>query len=295
MPKHQPVLPKEVLQYLQPALQESYLDVTAGYGGHAEAILALTKSPGKAILVDRDAEAIDYLSQKFAGEDVRLLHQDFLSASRMLAEEGRSFDLILADLGVSWPQLESAARGFSLKAPAPLDMRMDQRQKLTAEEIVNRASEAELVRIFTDYGQEPKARQIAQQVIRSRPITTTDQLAQIAAKAWPYGSRLHPATRTFQALRIAVNDELAQLAESLPIWLRLLSPGGRLAVLSFHSLEDGIVKRFFAEHSANQYEGELKLLTKKPIAAKNDEVVFNPRARSAKLRAVAKIKTNRKD
>ena len=174
-------------------------------------------------------------------------------------------------------------------------MRMDRRQKLTAEYIVNSAGEAELVRIFTDYGEEPKARQIARRVIAARPLKTTDQLAAIATKAWPARSRVHPATRIFQALRIAVNDELNQLEKSLPIWLNLLNSGGRMAVISFHSLEDRIVKQFLAEHSASNYDGELKILTAKPTVATNDEIVSNPRARSAKLRAAAKSKPKRKD
>ncbi|HEY5550056.1 MAG TPA: 16S rRNA (cytosine(1402)-N(4))-methyltransferase RsmH [Candidatus Saccharimonadales bacterium] len=298
MPNHQPVLLKEVLQYLQPKPGESCLDVTAGYGGHAQAILGRTGSPEKSVLVDRDSQAVKDLKSRFAGQKIKIVHRDFWSASRELASEGRRFDMILADLGVSSPHLESASRGFSLKVPGPLDMRMDRRQQLTAGQIVNSASEAELAGIFSEYGEEPKARQIAKRIVSARPLKSTDQLAAIATKAWPlhYGrgktgkSRIHPATRIFQALRIAVNDELAQLEQSLPIWLELLAPGGRLAVISFHSLEDRLVKRFLAEQAA-KYGGELEVLTKKPQVATNDEVVLNPRARSAKLRAAAKTNT----
>ena len=292
MSNHRPVLLKEVLRYLQPKHGESYLDVTAGYGGHTEAVLAKTDSPLKAVLFDRDAEAIQALKAGFAKHAVKIIHQDFLTASRDLASDRRRFDMILADLGVSSAHFDSGERGFSITHPGPLDMRMDQRQKLTAADIVNSASEAELRRIFIQYGEEPKADRIAKQIVRQRPITNTAQLAAIAAKSASRrtGRRsIHPATRIFQSLRIAVNDELNQLEQSLPIWLELLTPGGRLAVISFHSLEDRIVKQFLAEHSVENYEGELRILTKKPIAASIDEIVSNPRARSAKLRAAAKI------
>ncbi|MBI2007945.1 16S rRNA (cytosine(1402)-N(4))-methyltransferase RsmH [Candidatus Saccharibacteria bacterium] len=300
---HQPVLLKEVLDYLQPKHGESYLDVTAGYGGHAEMVLAWSGAPEKAVLVDRDSQAVEALKKRFAKPGVKIVHRDFLTASGELAREGRRFDMILADLGVSSAHLEHATRGFSIKSPGPLDMRMDRRQQLTADQIVNSASEAELTRILTDYGDEPKARQIARRIIAARPVKSTSQLAALVAKAWPlhYGrgkpgkSRIHPATRVFQALRIAVNDELNQLGLSLPIWLELLAPGGRLAIISFHSLEDRLVKRFLAEHRATGYGGQLKILTKKPVVARDEEIVFNPRARSAKLRAAVKIKTKRKD
>ncbi len=300
---HQPVLLKEVLTYLQPKHGESYLDVTAGYGGHAEAVLARSGAPEKAVLIDRDSQAIESLKTRFTGQEVKIIHQDFLTASGELAREGRRFDMILADLGVSSPHLERATRGFSIKSSGPLDMRMDRRQQLTADQIVNGASEAELVRILTEYGQEPKAHQIARRIIAARPVKSTGQLAAIAAKAWPlhYGrgkagkSRVHPATRVFQALRIAVNDELNQLEQSLPVWLELLATGGRLVVISFHSLEDRLVKRFLAEHQATEYDGQLKILTKKPAVARDEEIVSNPRARSAKLRAAVKINTKRKD
>lgn len=288
---HQPVLLKEVLQRLQPKQAESYLDVTAGYGGHAAAVLARTNSPEKAVLVDRDSEAIKSLKARFAEQGVKIIHQDFLAASNRLAGKARRFEMILADLGVSSPHLERATRGFSLKNPGPLDMRMDRRQDLTADHIVNDASEDELVRIFTEYGEEPKARQIARRIIEARPLKSTSQLAAIAATAWPGRNRVHPATRVFQALRVAVNDELNQLEQSLPIWLNLLAPGGRLVVISFHSLEDRLVKRFLAEHSATEFGGELEILTKKPLKATDEEIVFNPRARSAKLRAAVKINT----
>jgi 16S rRNA (cytosine1402-N4)-methyltransferase len=170
-------------------------------------------------------------------------------------------------------------------------MRMDQRQSLTAGYIVNKYSLAELTDVLMRYGEEPKAKLIAQLIVRHRPITTTTQLAQIVARAWPGHSKVHPATRSFQAIRIAVNDELGQLEKSLPLWIDLLKPEGRLAVISFHSLEDRLVKRAFAELSGNLYDAKLKLLTKHPVTADKSDVVFNPRSRSAKLRVVAKINT----
>jgi len=218
-----------------------------------------------------------------------LRHEDFFSASKALAEEGKQFDAILADLGVSSPHLNEADRGFALQLEGPLDMRMDQKQSLTAEVVVNTYSEAALADILWRYGEEPKARQIARLIVGNRPFSSTTKLASVVAKAWPGRSRIHPATRTFQALRIAVNDELGLLERSLPIWLQLLKPGGRIAVISFHSLEDGIVKRVFSEVSGERYDANFRLLTKRPVTASPHELVLNPRARSAKLRAAAKI------
>ena len=292
MPKqkivHQPVLLREVLQYLQPMSKESYLDLTAGMGGHAGAILELTRSPERAVLVDRDPEAVETLRSKF--KDVDILQTDFLSASLKLAQLGKRFDMILADLGVSSLHLNVGLRGFSFARSGPLDMRMDSTQSLTAGEIVNNWDEQKLADLLKNYGEEHKSRAIAAKIVARRPVQTTDQLAQIVASTYRIRSKVHPATRTFQALRIAVNDELLQISQSLPLWLDLLSPGGRLVVISFHSLEDRLVKQNFSEALGQGYETEVTALTKKPVTAQNDEIVLNPRARSAKLRAVAKIK-----
>lgn len=288
---HIPVLLDHVLEYLAPGKGETYLDLTGGYGGHAAAVLERTSNPAGSVLVDRDQHAIAELEQRFAGQGVRLLHADFLSASEQLRAEGRQYDLILADLGVSSPHLNQASRGFSIKADGPLDMRMDQSQSLTAEVMVNTYKADELADILKRYGEEPKARQIASLIVGNRPIMTTQELAATVAKAWPGYSKVHPATRTFQALRIAVNDELELLRKSLPIWmLDLLAPGGRIAVISFHSLEDRLVKQAFAEYAGDRYDAPLRLLTKKPIVGSDDELVSNPRARSAKLRAACKQK-----
>jgi 16S rRNA (cytosine1402-N4)-methyltransferase len=286
---HIPVLLDEVLRYLNPQAGESYLDLTAGYGGHAAEVLQRTDTPGTAVLVDRDENAITQLQKRF-GDTVTLRHEDFLQASTNLLAEGRQFDMILADLGVSSPHLNEVSRGFSFMHEAPLDMRMDQSQELTAATVVNEWDESEIRRILSVYGEEPKAANIAQRIVDSRPITTTTQLAEIVKRAWPGYSRVHPATRTFQAIRIAVNDELGMVERSLPVWQQLLAPGGRMAVISFHSLEDRIVKRFFAEHAGDRYDTELRTLTKRPVTAASNELVSNPRSRSAKLRVAVKIK-----
>lgn len=288
---HIPVLLEHVLKYLNPQAGETYLDLTGGYGGHASAILGKTNNPSGATLVDRDSNAIAELTAKFAGQGTRIKQADFYTVSRELAEQGSTFDLILADLGVSSPHLNQASRGFSIIQDGPLDMRMDQTQTLTAEIMVNTYAEDELAALIKRYGEEPKARQIASLIVQNRPFHTTTQLAQVVKQAWPGYSKVHPATRTFQALRIAVNDELELLRKSLPIWTeRLLAPGGRIAIISFHSLEDRIVKEALKQASGDRYDATLQLLTKKPVVGDQNEIVFNPRARSAKLRAALKQK-----
>lgn len=282
---HQPVLLEAVLQEFQPAKGESYLDLTAGYGGHASAILEKTLGP--AVLVDRDEKAMTVLKERFGNGLVEFMHTDFLSAVEELVRQGRKFDMILADLGVSSPQFDEGGRGFSFGKEAELDMRMDQRQQLTAEVIVNDYPQDKLESLIRAYGEEPFARRIAKAIVAARPIKTTTQLADIIEQEIHRRGKIHPATRTFQAIRIAVNDELGQIEATLPQCLNLLAPGGRLGLISFHSLEDRIVKRYLGEQSKSGYESTLRLLTKKPISGKND--VNNPRARSAKLRVAVKI------
>jgi len=285
--EHVPVLVESVLQYLDPKEGESYLDLTAGYGGHARAILERTQAPERTILVDRDVNAIAALAD-FDRQGASLLHRDFLSASQGLQAEGRRFNIILADLGVSSPHLDNAARGFAFGQDGPLDMRMDQTQTLDAATVVNTYKVDDLERIIREYGEEPRAKTIARAIIQARPLSSTQQLADVVRKVMPKGSKIHPATRTFQGLRIAVNDELELLRASLPLWVELLEPKGRLGVISFHSLEDRIVKQTFAESAGDRYDAELLLLTKRPVVADKQELVFNPRARSAKFRAVVK-------
>lgn len=289
---HIPVLLDEVLTYLNPQKGEKYLDLTAGYGGHASKVLERTLQTNGTTLVDRDQNAIDALRAHEGLQGAELVHKDFLSASVELVEQGRQYDLILADLGLSSPHLDSADRGFSIRENGPLDMRMDTRQELTAETIVNTYDQADLENLLRVYGEEPKARKIARMIVEHRPIATTHELAQLIARAWTGpASRNHPAIRSFQALRIAVNDELGLLKAAMPRWTQLLAPGGRIAIISFHSLEDRAVKDFFREVAGDRYDAPLRLLTKKPVTAGPDELVSNPRARSAKLRAAAKINT----
>lgn len=290
---HLPVLPMAVLSYLNPKEGESYLDLTAGYGGHADAVLGRTLGFNHAFLVDRDQNAIVHLQKKYRGKGITILHQDFLSALQRLKKEGTQFDMVLADLGVSSPHLDDMSRGFSYKGgpDSPLDMRMDQRQATSAETLVNTASEAELTDIIRHYGEEPLARRIARQIVADRPLQNVDDLVSSIEKAYgmrAYKSRTHPATRTFQALRIAVNDELELLKKSLPLMIDVLKPGGRIVVISFHSLEDRIVKQMLNNLAGDRYDAVLHLLTKQPVTADESEIVFNPRARSAKLRAAVK-------
>ena len=285
---HIPVLLDASIAAMQPTKGESYLDLTAGYGGHATAFLKLSGNYKQSVLVDRDRHTAPYL-EDLVTQGIDLRHQDFYSAARQLVEEGRTFDLVFADLGVSSPQLDRAERGFSFSKEGPLDMRMDQSNEKSADQIVHTYSEAELVDIIIRYGEEPKplARRIAQAIVAGRPFHTTKELAE-AIEHISRGPRrrIHPATRTFQALRIEVNDELKQIEDVLPLLPKLLNPGGRVGVISFHSLEDRIVKRYFAEQIADGYEAEFTVLTKKPILGTDD--VHNPRSRSAKLRVAVK-------
>jgi 16S rRNA (cytosine1402-N4)-methyltransferase len=286
---HIPVLLQATVDVLRPRLGESYLDLTAGYGGHAHEFLKHTQNYDDAVLVDRDEYATEHLN--FLIEPgARMMHTDFVSASKALIEEGRTFDIVLADLGVSSPQLDQSERGFSFTHSGPLDMRMDRRQTVTANTLVSTASVDDLTRIIVDYGEEPRsqAKAIATAIVEHRPFETTEALANVIKENYRgRWKKIHPATRTFQALRIAVNDELRQIEDMLPLLPRLLKPGGRVGIISFHSLEDRLVKRYFKEQFELGLEAELQPLTKKPLQG----VIYdahNPRARSAKLRAAVK-------
>ena len=281
---HIPVLLSEVLAGLNPRPGEKYLDLTAGYGGHAEKILDVTQNYKDSVLVDRDEFAVEYLKGKF--KNITIIHDDFYNAMLQLLESGKTFDLILADFGVSSPQLDMGSRGFTFKEAAPLDMRMDKRQTLTADKIVNHWSERNLATIFEKYGEEKpgRAKMLAREIVHHRPIKDTKELADLIKSKTHGFSKTHPATRIFQAIRIAVNDELGLIEKSLPLLPKLLNKNGRLAIITFHSLEDRLVKDFFKEESTLGEESELTVENKKPITAGNEELFINPRARSAKLR-----------
>ena len=288
-PHHVPVLLEATLRELAPKAGESYLDLTAGYAGHATAVLEKTNNYLESVLVDRDDYAIAHL-QHMADQGVRLMHTDFVSAAKQLCEEGRTFDIILIDLGVSSPQLDQGERGFSFSHNGPLDMRMDRRSGKTAADLVNTASTKQLSAIINEYGEEPytQARSIAENIVANRPFADTETLAAVIKQNYRgRQGKIHPATRTFQALRIAVNDELGQVKTVLRLLPQLLNEGGRVGVISFHSLEDRLVKRSFKFQTNSGYEAELDVLTKKPISGATEDV-HNPRSRSAQLRVAVK-------
>lgn len=286
---HVPVLLESTLDILQPIKNENYLDLTAGYGGHASKILEKTENYADSVLVDRDEFAIAHL-QVLVERGTRLLHTDFVTAAKQLAREGKKFNIILIDLGVSSPQLDRGERGFSFTKNGPLDMRMDIRQPISAATLVNTLKKDDLAHIITTYGEEPIgfARRIAEAIVKKRPFTQTGDLAEaIRAEYRGKWKKIHPATRTFQALRIAVNEELRQVEEVLPLLPTLLKKGGRVGIISFHSLEDRLVKQYFNEQKNSGLEAELEIITKKPIAGAIYDV-HNPRSRSAKLRVAVK-------
>ncbi|HAC56066.1 TPA: 16S rRNA (cytosine(1402)-N(4))-methyltransferase [Candidatus Saccharibacteria bacterium] len=286
---HAPVLLDRVVELLAPQPGETYLDLTAGYAGHASAIADRLGGFQTVTLVDRDENAIAELTQ-YKQQGATVVHDDFAHFAESATEAGQSYDMVLVDFGVSSPQLDRAERGFSIQRPGPLDMRMDPRQSRTAQSLVNGMSERDFARMLVTYGEErpTQAARIARAVVRSRPLRTTEDLAR-AVLSTHRGPRakVHPATRTFQAIRIALNDELSQIERLLGCLTNLVRPGGRVAFISFHSLEDRLVKRFIAEHTAAGYEAEFASLTKKAIRGATDDV-HNPRARSATLRAAVK-------
>jgi 16S rRNA (cytosine1402-N4)-methyltransferase len=288
---HKPVLLSEVIAALQPKKGESYLDLTAGYAGHASRILGVTQNYKDAVLVDRDDFAIKYLTEKYESESVKIVKNDFYSAALQEIECGKKFDMILADFGVSSPQLDRAERGFSFAKDGPLDMRMDQTQDLSASDIVNKWSAREIEKILIDFGEEKPgfARMITRLIIEGRPWQGTKELADAIFERAGH-SRHHPATRVFQAIRIAVNDELGEIERTLPLLPKLLNKDGRVAIITFHSLEDRLVKRYFKEQSSFGEESELRIITKSPITAGNEELFINPRSRSAKLRVAERTR-----
>ncbi len=291
---HQPVMLKEILDWLQPRAGGIYFDGTVGDGGHSQAILERSGPDGRLIGLDRDEAAVAEAGARLLpfGDRAMLIQSHFREAPRIVVGMGISgLHGAVLDLGVSSRQLDSAARGFSFVLEGPLDMRMDRREPQTAADLVNRLPEPELARILFDFGEEHYARRIARAIVRRRergPILTTLALVDVIRGAVPSAylhGRLHCATRTFQALRIAVNRELEELGHSLKMLAGLLLRGGRLVVLSFHSLEDRIVKHTFRELGRGA-ETDFDVLTKRPIKPSADESADNPRARSAKLRVL---------
>jgi 16S rRNA (cytosine1402-N4)-methyltransferase len=305
---HVPVLAEEVRESLAVRPGETVVDATFGAGGHASLLAADLHGKGKLIAIDRDPGARTYFEQleKRARVNARLLRGDFGVVLPQLADNGVRADAILLDLGVSSMQLDRPERGFSYATDAPLDMRMDPTQELSAREVVNEWSERDLATIFRRYGEERYARQIARAIVRRRkeePFAGSGDLVDTIRAAIPAPARFgdgHPAKRVFQALRIAVNDELGSLETALPAALRMLRPGGRLAVISFHSLEDRIVKQFLRERERGctcppdfpvcvcGHEPELRAVQRRPVRPGQAEVAANPRSASARLRAAVK-------
>jgi 16S rRNA (cytosine1402-N4)-methyltransferase len=301
---HLPVLYQEIIHALQPSSPGRYVDCTLGAGGHAAGILAAGAPSALLLGLDVDPQALALARERLAsfGDRARLIHESYARLSEVLVEIGWStVDGVLLDLGLSSMQLDTPLRGFSFTEDAPLDMRFDPRKERTAANLVNEMDETELADIIFRYGEERNSRRIARAIVRARPLKTTQELAAVVAGASRVsgGRRIHPATRTFQALRIAVNGELDALRAVLPQAVKALDRGGRLAVISFHSLEDRIVKDFVRNESrtevpqpGQQAEGRparLRPVTRKPITPSEAEIASNRRARSAKLRVAERI------
>ena len=289
-PIHVPVLVRETLEFLNVQPDGIYIDATLGGGGHSQEILKRLES-GRLLSLDRDPRALELAGARLAGfgEKLMLQHGNFSQIDALHAASGLPLvDGVLADLGLSSIQLDDASRGFSFNLAGPLDMRMDPGAELTAADLVNHADERELADIFFKLGEERHSRRIARAIVKARPYRFTTELAQVVTRAIPSRAglhQIHPATRSFMALRLAVNGELDNLEQFLGKVLTVLRPGGRVVILSFHSLEDRPVKQAFRRW---QDEGLATLLTRKVVRPTEDEVQINPRARSAKLRAAEK-------
>jgi len=304
---HQPVLAEEVRRLLAVRPGETVVDCTFGAGGHAKLLADDLNGNGRYIAIDRDPSVRPYFEsfkRRYGSLQTRLLRGEFSLVLEQLATNGVEADAILLDLGVSSMQLDHPERGFSYATDVPLDMRMDRSAELTAADIVNDAPERELADIFKRFGEERYARQIARRIASRRPLTTSFELVDVVKSAIPAPARFgdgHPAKRVFQALRIAVNDELGALERALPAALQTLRPGGRLAVLSFHSLEDRIVKTFMRDGERGctcppdfpicvcGKEPLLRAVSRRPLRPSEEEVAQNPRATSAKLRVAVKV------
>lgn len=287
---HIPVLAKEVIDFLDPKPGRSFIDGTVGQGGHAQLLLERVIPGGRLLAIDQDMENLVMAKKRLAAyaTQVVFLHDSYANIKQLAyAHDFSQVDGIFLDLGFSSAHLQNAKRGFSFQMEGPLDMRYNQDQQLTAREILSGWTKQELQELFLVYGEELRAENIAQAIVQRRkisPLQTTTELADLVCSVVPKRGKIHPATRIFQALRIAVNSELEQLKQVLPQTLDLLKPEGRLAIISFHSLEDRIVKRFFKDHQGK----ELSILTKKVIVPTTEEQKENPRCRSAKLRVAEK-------
>ncbi len=289
--QHIPVLFDEVLNFLNVRVGGTYVDATLGLGGHSSEILRRLGPAGRLICFDRDPEAmakgrarLEEVLAELGGEAPAVEFQPRAFSEAGAAIEAGTLDGLLADFGVSSMQLDEAHRGFSFRQEGPLDMRMDFRAGETAEQVVNQMDEERLADLIYEFGEERRSRRIARAIVRARPIATTAELARVISAVAPSmkGDKIHPATRTFQAIRIRVNDELGEIRSLLTSAGSLLKPGGRLVLISFHSLEDRLVKDAF---KAAKDEGSFEILTKKPVTATDAEMKRNPRSRSAKLRA----------
>ncbi len=290
---HTPVLLREVIAGLQPRPGGQYIDGTVGGGGHAAAILEASAPDGRLLGIDCDPAALAAAATRLApyGARVTLVRGSFREIERLATAAGFvRVQGVALDLGVSSYQLDTPERGFSFQASAPLDMRLDPDAPVTAADLVNNLPERDLADLIFRYGEERGSRRIARAIVEARqrqPVTTTDELSRIVARALGgQRGRIHPATRTFQALRIAVNDELASLEAALPQIAGLLAAGGRMVIIAFHSLEDRIVKRFMR---AEAQTGRLRIITRRPVEAGNEEQQANPRSRSAKMRVAERM------
>lgn len=301
---HLPVLYKETIHALQPCAGGRYIDGTLGAGGHSAGILEASAPTGQVLAFDLDPQAIQIARARLGpfGARVHIVQASYIKMAEIAASLGwEAVDGIVLDLGVSSMQLDTAERGFSFLRDAPLDMRFDPNASLSAADLVNSLPESELADLLFRYGEEHQSRRIARAIVQNRPLASTRQLADLVLKTVGKKERIHPATRTFQALRIAVNSELDSVESVLPIAIGLLRPGGRLAVISFHSLEDRIIKETFRRESTDclcpprqpvctcGHRARIRQINRKPLEASEAEMQENSRARSAKLRIVEKL------
>ena len=303
-PPHVSVLYQQIITALRPESPGYYVDATVGAGGHAWGILTHSSPDGKLMGLDVDQQALEFARQRLSGfsNRVRLIHSSYTALSTELLSSGwEHVNGIIIDLGVSSMQIDSPQRGFSFLKDGPLDMRFDPSQSVSAADIVNNSTESDLADLLWRYGDETHSRRIARAIVNTRPFHSTLELASLIARNAGKPGKIHPATRSFQALRIAVNQELTSLSNFLPQAIQALAPGGRLAVISFHSLEDRIVKQFFRLESRDcicppeqpvctcDHKASIIEITRRPIEAQEEEIASNPRSRSAKLRVAEKI------